>query len=356
MQKVAVLHFPETGSPPLEDALAQLGLVPVYLDEPADQLADTTAVVVRHDAEEVDGLATIRRIRSEIGYDGPVLAVTTTRRRDQRGECLAAGADEVMWADADRDEALTRVRALLALSPAPAILIIEDDDIIAESLVGTLNRTGFETLRAKTIAEATAAFEGSPIDALIVDRSLKHIKDGKEVEEDGKEFIEKLRERGISTPALILSAFSEPRHRIEGLGAGAEDYMGKPFEDDELLARLQVLLRPRVSDDVLVFGPLQVFRRDRLVRWRSRRLELTEKEFRLLIYLIEREGIVIPVSMLREDVFNVLAQFEKTNQVQVTVYRLRKCLKEAGVPHIVLTEGDGYLFRSQPLRRLHDPE
>lgn len=263
----------------------------------------------------------------------------------RRAALIAAGASDTMQASASEDEFMTRVRALVLRRAAPQVLVVEDEADIATWVCAELARGGMEGASASTLADARAAFQRGPVDALVIDRMLP---DG-----DGIAFLRELRASEIRTPALLFTALNQDFERVEGLKSGADDYIGKPVHADELRARVALLLRPKLRDDVLIIGPLEVARADALIRWRGSRVELRPREYELLIYLVEREGLSIPQKMLLEDVWGRTAVSPEANPVTQTRYRLGKALRAAGLPSdIIVTDEDCYRFESSPLLRV----
>lgn len=273
--------------------------------------------------------------------------------RTRRDELLAAGAQDVMDAAGGEEEFLTRLRALLLMSQPPRILIVEDEDEIGDWAVDVLRDAGMDAERVATLAGAQARFESGPVDALVVDRGLP---DG-----DGLDFVARLRDLGIRTPALLFTALDAIEERIRGLeGARADDYICKPVHEDELRARILVLLRPLVVAETLVFGPLELSRKDRIVRWRGERVDLRPKECQMLIYLAERAGLPIPKRMIYLDVWQKTFMDVGSNPVTAARHRLVRDLKAAlkargdDYPEFLGTEGDAYVFEADPLLRLPD--
>ena len=302
--------------------------------------------------------ATLDAALAEVDRDTSAVLVLFTLAhgisfRDRREALLKAGAQDVMAATASDDEFLTRVRALIHLSRAPRLLVVEDEDEIGDWVEKLLTTAGMEVSRARNLAEAEARFEAGPVDALIVDRQLP---DG-----DGLDMVARIRDHGIRTPALLLSALASIEDRIRGLqDARADDYICKPVHDDELIARVHVLLRPRITDDILVFGPLEVNRRDRIIRWRGDRISLRRKEGEMLIYLAERAGLPIPQRMIYLDVWEKVFMDFGSNPVTAARHRLvrdiKAFLKERGevYPEFIETRDDAYVFQPDMLLRLPD--
>jgi len=271
--------------------------------------------------------------------------------RARREGLLAAGAQDVMSADASDEEFLTRVRALIHLSRPPAILVVEDEDKIGDWAVDVLRDAGMDAHRVATLADAEARFQAGPIDALVVDRNLP---DG-----DGLDFIAKLRDLGIRTPALLFTAMNNIEDRLKGLEeARANDYICKPVHADELRARVRVLLRPLVSDETLVFGPLEIGRKDRIVKWRGDRIELRRKECEMLIYLAERAGLPIPQRMIYLDVWGKVFMEIGSNPITAARHRMvrdiKAFLKVRGedYPEFIGTDADAYVLLPDQLLQL----
>ncbi len=271
--------------------------------------------------------------------------------RNRRDELIALGADDVMSATGADEEFLTRVQALRHQAQPPRVLIVEDEEEIGDWAVDVLREAGMDALRVRTLKDAQNRFEAGPVDALVVDRGLP---DG-----DGLTFISRLRDLGIRIPALLFTALDSIEERIRGLEtARADDYICKPVHEGELRARVQVLLRPLVSEETMVFGPLEISRKDRIVRWRGARVELRPKECEMLIYLAERDGLPIPKRMIYLDVWQKTFMDVGSNPVTAARHRLVRDFKSAldsrgeTYPEFLETDGDAYVFRSEALLRI----
>lgn len=274
-----------------------------------------------------------------------------TAFRNQRSALLLAGAEDVVRAEATSEEFLTRLRAVLLQQRAPRILVIEDDLDIGPWVRDELKRAGMETVLVTSLAAGRSAFEQDPLDALIVDRQLP---DG-----DGLSFVAELQAAGVRTPALIYSALDGLSDRIEGLEiAGAVDYMCKPIHADELIVRLKIALRPINSEETLVFGPLEILRKDRIVRWRGDRIDLRPKESAMLVYLAERYGLSISQRMLYFDIWEKVYMEDGSNPVSAAKHRLVTNLKahfksrDEPFPEFLTSQDDAYIFNVEPLLQL----
>ncbi len=224
-------------------------------------------------------------------------------------------------------------------SRAPRVLVVEDDEDIAQALQRSLRMEGYEV---RTVADGRAALEHERAfapDLVILDLGLPEI--------DGLEVARSLRD-GDDVPILILTARDALESRVEGLDAGADDYLVKPFERQELLARMRALLRRRpprgsaplrVSDLSLNVDTHEVVRGERTI-------ELTQREFELLEYLMRNERIVISRQRLLDEVWGY-DPFSTTNTIEVFVSNLRRKLEAEDEPRLLHTiRGAGYVLRA----------
>jgi len=254
----------------------------------------------------------------------------------QRLQLRTLGRVDITSSAIDRDELLLRLEAFKCRRDQLSVLIIEDDAKLAQSIAQIFARHGINTAISGNLADAREKSASTRFDLLVVDRRLP---DG-----EGLDFVRGLRARDVATPALVVTAEIETHQRIEGLKAGANDYMCKPFDSDEMLARADVLLQPIVANRVIRYGALELNGADDLARWGRTRLDLTNTEFKVLLYLAQRSGLVVPVSMLQADIWNTVSYDPEINVVAVAIRRLRRKFEEAGVPNLVRTEGKGYRF------------
>ncbi|MFT4034808.1 MAG: response regulator transcription factor [Patulibacter sp.] len=218
----------------------------------------------------------------------------------------------------------------------PRILIVEDDDEIASAIARTLAREGYETARTATVAETTMMTRRQHWDAVLLDLGLP---DG-----DGLEIARSLRAAG-GTPVMIVTARDEIDARVNGLDAGADDYLVKPFDRAELLARLRALLRrsaPTVSMGTITVDDLVIDTTRRSVRRGTRVVQVTPLEFELLAYLAQRAGTPVSREELLQQVWHH-DPAEPTNTVEVFVSNLRRKLEAGGEPRVLKTvRGSGY--------------
>ena len=220
------------------------------------------------------------------------------------------------------------------------ILIAEDDKQIREALDRILRFEGYATVPVNDGAAALEAFVEHDPDIAILDVNMPFV--------DGLSVTRKLRDRGDRTPILILTARRETADRVEGLDAGADDYLPKPFELDELLARVRALLR-RVDNGaaapVLTVADLTVDVSKRLVTRESRVVELTKTEFDILELLVRNAQIVLSRGQIYEEIWGY--DFESSSKsLDVHVGYLRRKLEECGEPRVLHTvRGVGYVVR-----------
>ncbi|MBK9137343.1 MAG: response regulator transcription factor [Verrucomicrobia bacterium] len=197
------------------------------------------------------------------------------------------------------------------------ILVVEDDNKIASFVVKGLQQSGFAVDRCPDGEEALPQALTVNYDAAVVDIMLPKL--------DGISLVRQMRARGVKTPVIFLSARATVDDRVQGLQAGGDDYLTKPFAFTELLARVQALIR-RASQTTeptrLVAGDLELDLLDRSVRRAGEAIELQPREFALLEYLMRNVGRVVTKTMILERVWDY--SFDpQTNVVDVLVHRVR---------------------------------
>ena len=217
------------------------------------------------------------------------------------------------------------------------VLVIEDDREMSNFIEKVLVDAGHEVERAYDGEEGLTRARASEFDALVVDRMLP--------EKDGLTLTREFRDAGGTTPALFLSALGDVQNKVQGLKAGAEDYLGKPFVPAELAARVEALGRrtsaePQVT--VLKASDLEMNLLTRKVTRAGKKIDLQPREFRLLEYLMRHAGQVVTRTMLLEKVWDY--NFDpQTNVIDVHVSRLRsKIDKEFSEPLLQTVRGAGY--------------
>jgi two-component system OmpR family response regulator len=221
------------------------------------------------------------------------------------------------------------------------LLVVEDDPAISSFVVKGLREAGFAVDDATSGGSALEMASRESYDLLIVDLMLPGM--------DGLALIEELRRRRITVPVLILSAKRSVDDRVRGLQAGGDDYLTKPFAFEELLARVQALIRRStgaVEPTRLVVGDLSLDLITRKAERAGRALDLRPREYALLEYLMRNAGRVVSKAMILSHVFDY--SFDpRTNVVDVLVHRLRdKVDKGFPAPMIHTVRGMGYVLRA----------
>jgi len=219
-------------------------------------------------------------------------------------------------------------------------LLIEDDALTARAIAETLAREGIDCLWAADAETGLRHAAASDFDVIVMDRMLPGM--------DGIASIARLRAAGIGKPVLMLSALGRAQHRVEGLDVGADDYLAKPFEPTELVARVRALHRrgaALANQPVLVHGDIEVHTKARTAYRAGRHLKLSPKEFEVLRLLMENAGQVVTRQMLLLHVWNL--NFDpQTNVIDVNLVRLRRKLEEGfAEPCLETIRGKGYRLR-----------
>ncbi|KOR29898.1 transcriptional regulator [Achromatium sp. WMS2] len=216
------------------------------------------------------------------------------------------------------------------------LLIVEDESTLRTQLALHLKKEGYITEEAKDGEEGFYLGKEFPIDLAIVDLGLPKL--------SGIELIQKLRELGRNFPILILTARSNWQDKVEGLEAGADDYLVKPFNMAELSARVHALLRRAAGhgQSILQFGPITIDTRCQEVRVSMQTVELTAYEYRLIEYLALNAGKVISKTELTEHLY--AQDYERdSNVLEVFIGRLRRKLDPENCLHPIETlRGRGY--------------
>ena len=227
--------------------------------------------------------------------------------------------------------------------PTARILVVEDDEAIVDVLRRTLRAEGFVVEASPDGSTALGLSEDFLPDLVILDLGLPDI--------DGEEVCRRFRtqQATANVPILMLTARTEVDDRVRGLDSGADDYLSKPFERAEILARIRALLRrtPPRGSAVLKVGDLRL-NPDALEAMRGdRELELTKTEFDLLAYMMQNERLVVSRERLLEEVWGYDPASGDTNTLDVFVSNLRRKLEQDGEPRILHTKrGAGYVLKA----------
>jgi two-component system, OmpR family, response regulator len=221
------------------------------------------------------------------------------------------------------------------------VLTVEDDAVTANEIVSELTQRGFAVDWVDNGRDGMARAMSDEYDAITLDRMLPGV--------DGLSILTAMRTVGIQTPVLMLSALGDVDERVRGLRAGGDDYLTKPFDPEELTARLEVLLRRRQAASVaretaLRVGPLELDLISRKVRRDGEEVALLPTEYRVLEFMMRHAGKTITRTMLFEAVWGY--HFDPgTNLIDVHMGRLRKKIDPPGVPALIQTvRGSGYIL------------
>jgi len=226
----------------------------------------------------------------------------------------------------------------------PRVLVVDDDRAVRESLRRSLEFNGYAVTLASDGAEALASIAGRSPDALVIDVMMPRL--------DGIETTRALRTAGNDLPILVLTARDSVGDRVEGLDAGADDYLTKPFALEELLARLRAMLRrvhvppaDGLDEEILSFSDLSLNLATREVRRGDRQIELTRTEFTLLEMFLRRPRRVLDRSFILEEVWGY--DFPTTaNSLEVYVGYLRRKTEAENEPRLIHTvRGVGYVLK-----------
>ncbi|MFZ5841661.1 MAG: response regulator [Pseudomonadota bacterium] len=218
------------------------------------------------------------------------------------------------------------------------LLLAEDDPLLGDGIVTALRRAGYSVDWFRDGAAVGPAMQSEHFDLVILDLGLPRL--------DGLEVLRQLRKRGDTTPVLILTARDEISDRVTGLDAGADDYLGKPFSLEELLARLRALQRRRGgrAENLIEHGALSVDPSGHRVSIDGEPVTLPRREFALLLALLENRGSILSREQLEQTLYS-WAEEVGSNTIEVHVHHLRKKL---GNDLIRTVRGIGYTIDQLP--------
>ncbi|MFC4292071.1 response regulator transcription factor [Sphingorhabdus arenilitoris] len=217
------------------------------------------------------------------------------------------------------------------------ILYVEDDASSAEELSAVIANHGHVMHWEKNGLSGLRRAASEEFDVILLDRMLPDM--------DGISIVTRLREAGIETPVLMLSALGRSENRIEGLEAGVDDYLAKPYEPEEIVARIRALHRRsahKITGSIIIYGNFECHVKARTAFRSNRHIALSPKEFELFKYLMENAGDAVTRDQLLRDVWKM--DFDpQTNVVDVNIGRLRRKLEEGfSGPAIETIWGSGY--------------
>lgn len=218
------------------------------------------------------------------------------------------------------------------------ILIVEDDPILSDGLVAGLGLCGWAVDNVSTCLDAETALTAAAFEAVVLDVMLP---DG-----SGIDLLQRLRGRGYQTPVILLTALDETHDRIRGLDSGADDYLGKPFDLDELAARLRALTRRSNGTASAVYqaSGITADPKTAIVTVNHRTISLSRRELSILLALMERPGTIRSRSELEDRLYGWQEEIE-SNAVEVHIHNLRNKL---GRDVIETVRGLGYRLRDKP--------
>jgi two-component system response regulator QseB len=221
------------------------------------------------------------------------------------------------------------------------ILLVEDEKEMAVALSAALAKQGVVIDHTMYLADAIELTRQHVYDAILLDRRLP---DG-----EGLKFIPRLRRAGVDTPVIVLTARNEPSERIEGLDVGADDYLGKPFLVEELMARLRAVLRRPVSlaEPQIKIGRTTIDPLHMSVTVDALTLDVPRRELTILVTLAKRRGKTVLRSILEAAVYNYEEEIQ-SNALDAHISRLRKRLLDAGAGVTIHNiRGVGFLLREE---------
>lgn len=215
------------------------------------------------------------------------------------------------------------------------LLIVEDDRMLGDLMARAMGAAGYRTDWVTSVDEALAAADAQTYDAILLDLGLPM--------GDGMQVVRQVRQRKNDTPILVVTAQDRLDRKLEGLDLGADDYIVKPFDLDELLARIRVHVRRRDgrNTDTVEIGPVSVDLAARNVTLNDTPVVLTLKEFTVLRELVRRRGRFVSKAELESELYDDAASVE-SNTVEVAIYALRRKL---GANLILTARGLGYMIR-----------
>jgi two-component system response regulator QseB len=225
------------------------------------------------------------------------------------------------------------------------ILLIEDDLLLGDGLKNGLKQAGYTVDWLQDGAAAKIALDNETFDLLILDLNLPRI--------DGLSLLRKIRAQGNKVPVLILTANDSSEAAVTGLDSGADDYLSKPFDLDEICARLRALQRRVASRacPLLIYGALTLDPAAHITTLNNKELILSRREFTMLQMLLEKAGQVVTRKHLQQSLYSWDEEID-SNALEVHIHNLRKKL---GVAIIYTIRGIGYMIAKEPPAEFHVP-
>lgn len=214
------------------------------------------------------------------------------------------------------------------------VLIVEDENAIAEDVAHALGKAGYLVERAEDGESAWYKAGTEPYSCIVLDLGLPKL--------DGLSVLRRLRAEEVLTPVIILTARGAWMERVEGIDAGADDYLPKPFQNEELVARVGALIRRAagLGSPVIEAGGIRIDTRRLSVTRDGRDVDLSNLEFRAFNYLAHKRGAVVSQSELMEHVYGAEREAD-SNALEVLIGRIRR---KVGADAIMTRRGQGYVF------------
>lgn len=224
------------------------------------------------------------------------------------------------------------------------ILLIEDDSVIATIIKDALKRVGFSVKHFKdgTKGKKHALIKGSQYSVIILDIILPGV--------NGLEIARSLRAAKVRTPILMLSTRDQVSHKVQGLDSGGDDYLVKPFEIDELIARIRALARRgnNFPDKIYRIGNFALDTQKRKVQIKKKEIPLTDLQYRLLLLLVSKKGTILTRNEIVDQVWTTKSSFVSSNTLNVHIKELRKKLSKRKKDSLIKTvRGVGYVFKEK---------
>ena len=221
------------------------------------------------------------------------------------------------------------------------VLVAEDAKDMTRLIVKTLTRAGYSVDGCYNGEEALDFLAGAEYDAILLDVMMPKM--------DGYALLEKLRSQGMDTPVLFLTARDAISDRVKGLDLGADDYLVKPFDFEELLARIRAMTRKKAGkrSNVFTLGDLQVDAQSHTVTRGGQEINLLPKEFTILEYMIRNQGTVLSREQLENQIWNY-EHSGSSNNIDVYISKLRKKIDGDGQSRLLHTiRGVGWVLRTE---------
>lgn len=221
------------------------------------------------------------------------------------------------------------------------VLVVEDAKDMNRLIVKTLTRAGYSVDGCYNGEEALDFLAGAEYDAILLDVMMPKM--------DGYALLEKLRSQGMDTPVLFLTARDAISDRVKGLDLGADDYLVKPFDFEELLARIRAMTRKKTGkrSNVFTLGDLQVDAQSHTVTRGGQEINLLPKEFTILEYMIRNQGTVLSREQLENQIWNY-ERSGSSNNIDVYISKLRKKIDGEGQSRLLHTiRGVGWVLRAE---------